>query len=257
MLLEPNVWRGLSINDYILWAHEVWHILALRTTRRGQDRLFREFLIPRRPPGEYNPREYLPNAKLQGSGKVKDPLYEVIQMRRCNQATTVVEQLLKALWHSEFLSRLNGYRTGIILLADISLEFGLATRSRRILEEIMPQVINGNDLEQRAFACFTLARCILAAGNSGAAALREALPYLERSESDFQTLELSQPLLDVQYLISVLCHNLGMEKERDQVAQRHSETEAHRRRIEAVVIDDEVRQILDIVGIVGAALAAR
>ena len=34
MLLEPDVWRGLSIDDYTLWALEIWHILALRATRR-------------------------------------------------------------------------------------------------------------------------------------------------------------------------------------------------------------------------------
>jgi hypothetical protein len=34
MLLEPNVWRGLSLHDYVSWAHEIWHILALRATRR-------------------------------------------------------------------------------------------------------------------------------------------------------------------------------------------------------------------------------
>jgi anaphase-promoting complex subunit 5 len=65
-------------------------------------------------------------------------------MQRCDQATTAIEQLLKALWHSEFLSRLSDYRTGIILLADISLEFGLSKRSRRILEEIMPQGRSAN-----------------------------------------------------------------------------------------------------------------
>jgi hypothetical protein len=34
MLLEPDVWRGLSLHDYVSWAHEIWHILALRATRR-------------------------------------------------------------------------------------------------------------------------------------------------------------------------------------------------------------------------------
>jgi len=34
MLLDPPVWRGLSIRDYSSWAHQIWHILALRTTRR-------------------------------------------------------------------------------------------------------------------------------------------------------------------------------------------------------------------------------
>ena len=34
MLLDPFVWRGLSIRDYSSWAHQIWHILALRATRR-------------------------------------------------------------------------------------------------------------------------------------------------------------------------------------------------------------------------------
>lgn len=257
MLLEPDVWRGLSLHDYVSWAQEIWHILALRATRRGQHRLFNEFLIPRRPPGQYNPREYLHDAKSLGSGKIRDPLYEVIQMRRCDQATTAIEQLLKALWHSEFLSRLSDYRTGIILLADISLEFGLSTRSQRILEEIMPQIISGNDIEQRAYGCFTLARCIIAAGSSSVNALQDALPHLQKSESDFKTLELTQPLSDVQYLISVLYHNLGLEKERDGAAKRHCETETNLRRLEAIVVDNEILQILDVVGMVGAVLAGR
>ncbi|KAH0583911.1 hypothetical protein H2248_009503 [Termitomyces sp. 'cryptogamus'] len=140
MLLEPDVWRGLTINDYTTWAQEIWHILVLRATRRGQDRLFREFLLPRRPPGDYNPRIYLHDAVCVSPDKVRDPLYEVIQMRRCDQATSAIDQLLKALWHSEFLTRFSDYRTGIILLADVSIEFHLPKRSQRILEEIMPQV---------------------------------------------------------------------------------------------------------------------
>jgi anaphase-promoting complex subunit 5 len=88
-------------------------------------------------------------------------------------------------------------------------------------------------------------------------ALQEALPYLQKSESDFKTLELIQPLSDVRYLISVLYHNLGLEKERDEAAERHSETDAHLRGLEAIVVDDEIREILDVVGMVGAALAGR
>ena len=33
-LLEPDVWRGLGLADYNLWAGEIWHILALRASRR-------------------------------------------------------------------------------------------------------------------------------------------------------------------------------------------------------------------------------
>jgi hypothetical protein len=60
--------------------------------------------------------------------------------QQVGQAVTAVEQLLKALWHSEFQSRYGSYRTAIILLADVGLEFGMTKRCKRILEEIMPQV---------------------------------------------------------------------------------------------------------------------
>jgi len=36
---------------------------------------------------------------------------------------------------------MNLYRAAIILLADVSLQFGMSRRARRILEEIMPQVL--------------------------------------------------------------------------------------------------------------------
>ena len=60
--------------------------------------------------------------------------------QQVGQAATAVEQLLKALWHSEFQCRYGSYRTAIILLADVGLEFGMTKRCKRILEEIMPQV---------------------------------------------------------------------------------------------------------------------
>ncbi|KAG6820590.1 hypothetical protein H0H93_014506, partial [Arthromyces matolae] len=166
MLLEPHVWCGLSLNDYTAWAQEIWHILSMRATRRGQARLFREFLLPRRPPGDYNPRLYVLDVVSASPTKIRDPLYEVIQMRHRDQATSCIEQLLKALWHSEFLTRYGDYRTSVILLADVSMEFNMPKRSRRILEELMPQIINGDDLEQRAFACLTLARSMIASGGS-------------------------------------------------------------------------------------------
>ena len=34
VLLEPDVWRGLSLHDYSQWASQIWHIIVLRATRR-------------------------------------------------------------------------------------------------------------------------------------------------------------------------------------------------------------------------------
>lgn len=34
VLLEPDVWRGLSLHDYSQWASQIWHIVVLRASRR-------------------------------------------------------------------------------------------------------------------------------------------------------------------------------------------------------------------------------
>jgi len=52
----------------------------------------------------------------------------------------MVDKLLVALWHAEFQCRYGLYRTGLIMLADISMEFGLSQKARRMMEDIMPQV---------------------------------------------------------------------------------------------------------------------
>jgi len=52
----------------------------------------------------------------------------------------MVDKLLVALWHAEFQGRYGLYRTGLVMLADISMEFGLSQKARRMVEDIMPQV---------------------------------------------------------------------------------------------------------------------
>lgn len=52
----------------------------------------------------------------------------------------MVDKLLVALWHAEFQCRYGLYRTGLVMLADISMEFGMSQKARRMVEDIMPQV---------------------------------------------------------------------------------------------------------------------
>ncbi|KAI0928780.1 hypothetical protein AcV7_008835 [Taiwanofungus camphoratus] len=257
MLLEPDVWRGLTLNDYNVWACQIWHILVLRASRRGQERQFADFLRQKRPHGQYMDREYWFRPGDPLGSMIRDPLYEVMQMRGVDQMHTCIEQLLTALWHAEFQCRYGLYRTAIILLADIGLEFGMTKWCRRLIDEIMPQIINGNELEQRALACFTLARCIIAAGDASAESLRECLPYLLLAEKDYVALQIFSSLQDVQYLLSVVYHNLGMTDERDDAASRHQSTEEVRKIASAVVIEEWVVDVWEIVAEVGAALAAR
>jgi len=255
VLLEPDVWRGLSLHDYSQWASQIWHIIVLRASRRGQLRQYNDLLKAMRPAGPFNPRDYFFNATASTTSIIRDPLYEFLQMRQVGQAATAVEQLLRTLWHSEFQCRYGSYRTGIILLADVSLEFGMTKRCKRILEEIMPQIIDGDDLEQRALACFTLARCIIAADERSPESIHEALPYLEIAEKDYAALEILRSLADVQFLVSVLYHNLNMVAERDAAASRHFETEGAMREAAVVVAEEWIDQVWELVLDIGASVA--
>ncbi|PCH38233.1 hypothetical protein WOLCODRAFT_64717 [Wolfiporia cocos MD-104 SS10] len=256
-LLEPDVWRGLTMNQYNAWANEIWHILVLRAGRRRQERQFAEFLKQRRPHGRYKSREYWPSSSTPIGSIIRDPLYDYIQMREADQAHAWVEPLLTAIWHGEFQCRYGLYRTAAVLLADVGLEFGMTKWCRKTIDEVMPQIIAGNELEQKALACFTLARCIIAAEEASPESLKEAAYYLKIAEQDYAKLEILRSLQDVQYLQSIVFHNLDNIKERDEAAARHLKTDEERKKAAAVVIEDWVVDVWDVVTQVGAALAAR
>jgi anaphase-promoting complex subunit 5 len=67
-------------------------------------------------------------------------MHGINYMQVADQGSAITDKLLVALWHAEFQCRYGLYRSGLILLADIGLEFGLTKKSRRMVEEIMPQV---------------------------------------------------------------------------------------------------------------------
>ncbi|KAI0283133.1 hypothetical protein BGY98DRAFT_1087979 [Russula aff. rugulosa BPL654] len=257
VLLEPDIWRGLNLHDYSQWASQIWHIIVLRASRRGQLRQYNDLLKAMRPAGTFNPRDYFFDATASTTSIIRDPLYGFLEMRQVGQGSAAVEQLLRALWHSEFQCRYGSYRTAIILLADVGLEFGMTKRCKRILEEIMPQVIDGDDLEQRALACFNLARCIIAADGRSPDSIHEALSYLDIAEKDYATLEILRSLADVQFLISVLYHNLNMVEERDAAATRHLKTEEAMQEAAVVVDEDWIDQVWELVLDIGASLAKR
>lgn len=63
--------------------------------------------------------------------------------------------------------------------------------------------------------------------------------------------------MNVQYLLSVVFHNLGKEKLRDDTAAKHMATDLKRKEMEVVAVDEQVTNIWEVVSQVGAALAAR
>lgn len=70
-------------------------------------------------------------------------------------------------------------------------------------------------------------------------------------------LEMFRQLQDVQYLLLVVYHNLGLTKERDAAAARHLKTDVEREKAATVVLEDMVTEVWDLVVDIGAALAAR
>lgn len=87
--------------------------------------------------------------------------------------------------------------------------------------------------------------------------LQETLPYLKIAEEDYRQLEISTSLMHVQYLLSVVYHNLGMLQQRDAAAQRHLITLELQHKQGAVVVEDDAQRVLEIVELVGAHLASR
>ncbi|TDL27540.1 hypothetical protein BD410DRAFT_875728 [Rickenella mellea] len=261
ILLDSETWRGLDVGSQqsLYWAGEIWHSMMLITTRRHQDRVFRDFVRPRRPgvyPGWKDYQFGSPERSAVGT-TMDSLLFRVLQMRHFDQATTAIEPLLRALWQSEYTGRFRVYRLAVIMLADVGLEFGMTLWSKRLVEEVMPQIISGDDLELRAFSCFVYARCIIACAGENSEGLRDALPHLNMAESDYRVVHILQAVLDVQYLTSVVYHNLGMEKERDDAALRHRATEEECRVVEAMDVDEQFKDIWRLVSEVGCTLAAR
>jgi len=119
--------------------------------------------------------------------------------------------------------------------------------------------MNGDDTEQRALACFVLAMCIIASADEAGkdAALRQALHFLRQSETDYRAMQHLRPLADVQYIISVVYHNLGMGDEKEAAATRHHRTEEERGKLEMVAFDEETNEVWKTVVDIGVALAKR
>jgi len=83
------------------------------------------------------------------------------------------------------------------------------------------------------------------------------LSYLDIAEKDYVTLEILRSLADVQFLISVLYHNLNMLDERDAAATRHLKTEEAMQEAAVVVVEDWIEQVWELVLDIGACLAKR
>ncbi|KAI6127633.1 hypothetical protein EDD16DRAFT_1552061 [Pisolithus croceorrhizus] len=258
LLVQPRTWRGLSLDLYQEWASMIWHILALRISRRGQRRLFHDFLLPRQPSSStFVSKEYFFDDCTSSLPPMSDELHQVMSARRRGQAVTAMQPLLQSLWNSGFQGRFPLYRLGIILLADVGLEFGMSKHCQSLMEGILPQLLPGHEIEHRALACYTLGRCIIASFDTELAELRRALPHLLMAEDDYVRLEMFEAASDVQWLLMVVYHNLGMTAEGTVVYERYNCTTAKIKMYEESSMDEEAESVWTLVTDVGALLAGR
>lgn len=89
------------------------------------------------------------------------------------------------------------------------------------------------------------------------AELREALPHLLMAEADYSRLSMFEATSDVQWLLMVVFHNLGMKAEEEAVLERYSISISTLRSFEECTLDEEVQQVWELVTDVGVSLAAR
>ncbi|KAG8713734.1 hypothetical protein FRC08_012891 [Ceratobasidium sp. 394] len=227
----------------------------------GQDNLIRDFFKPRRP-ADMPPTQVLreDHMFLRRVDSLQQ-LQNAIEVIHAQQIPLALQPLLDALWTTEFRGTWNLYRTAVALLADLGIGLGMARSGREFLEECMSQILNGDDLEQRGYACFTLAKCIMtsAKGDENPIPparvqdhLRLALPYLIQAEADYATIDFYTGRLDVLYTLSVVYHNLGMVPERDRAAELHAKVEEERVEALSAGVDEELKGVMDLVAEIAA-----
>ena len=139
------------------------------------------------------------------------------------------------------------------------------------------QIVSGTDPELRGFACFTRARCVLATEGEGEHSryfvvssllllmncnlhidINKAVVYLRQAQDDFRMLEMYKQVEDAQYLEAVVWNNIeGGTEERNKAAQRHQQTVAMRRKIQAEANEQWVCDVWDLVADIGAGLSHR
>jgi len=88
------------------------------------------------------------------------------------------------------------------------------------------------------------------------ATLRESLPFFHVAERDYGTVEMHEERLETIYTLCVVYHNISlldpaqereMLKKRDRMADLHMEVDSQRKLAGEMQVDDELKEVLDLV----------
>lgn len=89
------------------------------------------------------------------------------------------------------------------------------------------------------------------------ASLREAIPYLKISETDYLKIEIYAAARRVQYVLSLVYNTLNMKAERDAAVKRLGEIEEKSKVVSGEAADAQMIDVVNLVSEVGVGLAAR
>ncbi|KZT59757.1 hypothetical protein CALCODRAFT_175597 [Calocera cornea HHB12733] len=225
-MMDPSTWRPLSLQQAQQWQWELWCNMltfSIRTERKGLADYLRK-TMPRYPT-QQNYQGKLVNVEKGdlGAGECLRLGNNYISSR---QYLLALSPVLTAATLTEYACNWQMHRTALIMIADLGIGLGMAPSGQRLIEEQLPQILRGDDLEQRAYGCFTLARCMIANADGDVSKLQEAIPWLQRAWKDYEAIELIKSTQQVLYVLAVVYENLRDEGKRDAASERLLELEA-------------------------------
>ncbi|KAF8321656.1 hypothetical protein DL93DRAFT_2093642 [Clavulina sp. PMI_390] len=250
LLLDPQTWRGLNFRQYRVWSRAVWSTFDFTAKRKEQHQLRQSFLKANQPPepsvmqslgGSTNP--------LMKRTAIVERLREAREIKASGVSVPAIKPLMEAIWSAEIRGMIGYYRTAVVLLADICIDLDLSHTCVGWLEEILPGVLLGNDLELRAYASVTYARCLIASCETGMneSKLKETRPHLIRAVKDYRAISLYPQALDALCILSIVCDNLGSHAERDNWAEQFVVLDQERQNVVSATADDDMIASLQIV----------
>lgn len=252
-LLSKEVWMQLSLGQYQYWSSEVWHLMWDIATRRGQGRFKREYLESRRPgPSPVTKRDY----GKKSCASIRRLILDAAEAFRVKDYMHATFLILDALHYAETNGYWYLYRSAVPIFADLELQRGKIESARRMIDEILPQVARGEDLEQRALTYAVYAKVKMASDRlRSAESLSDALYYLKQAEHDYEALEMHHSVQDIVYLQTIVFEAIGDAELRDEGSRKVMEEEETIKRLQAEM-DDGMMAIWDIVCEIGVAVAS-
>ncbi|EJU05779.1 hypothetical protein DACRYDRAFT_113825 [Dacryopinax primogenitus] len=246
LIIDPSTWRPLTLQQAQQWQWELWCNMltfAIRSERKGLVDYLRK-TMPRYPSQQnYRGKMYDVEKGDLGAGECLRVGNNYINSR---QYLIAMSPILTAATLTEYACNWHTHRTALIMIADLGIGLGMAPSGQRLIEEHLPQILRGDDLEQRAYACFTLARCMIANAEGDVSKLEEAIPWLQRALKDYEAIELIKSSQQVLYVLAVVYENTNDEEKRNAASQRLLDLESLVKQRHTRTVESKYMEMLEL-----------